>query len=179
MALGVLHCARHEFGLAVGETISIVGFDDIPLASWPGHGLTTICQPVAQICREAVEILIAQMEGGTPPQPQLMMPSEVDRAKLRWSASGISTPAICDAVARERSWEARQSVNDSFGRNCRRRQTRRICEAEQRHIVFEQQVARVIQSDVAEITQRPGTRMLAKQALDLPPQGLTPNCDPV
>jgi len=74
MALGVLHCARHEFALAVGETLSIIGFDDIPAACWPGHSLTTIRQPVAQMCREAVEILVTQMEGGTPLRPHLMMP---------------------------------------------------------------------------------------------------------
>lgn len=86
MALGVLHCARHEFGLAIGEDVSIVGFDDIPAAAWPGHRLTTIRQPVGSMCREAIQILVTMMEGEQPAQPHLVMPGElILRASVRRS----------------------------------------------------------------------------------------------
>lgn len=62
MALGLLHAARHELGLAVPGDLSVVGFDDIPAAGWPGHRLTTLRQPVERMIREAVEILIERME---------------------------------------------------------------------------------------------------------------------
>ena len=62
MALGVLHAARFEFDLEVPSDVSIVGFDDIPSAAWPGHQLTSIRQPIRRMIREAVGILIEQME---------------------------------------------------------------------------------------------------------------------
>lgn len=69
MALGVLHAARHELGLDVPADFSLIGFDDIPQAAWPGHRLTTVRQPVERMIREGVDILIARMESpGTGPQ---------------------------------------------------------------------------------------------------------------
>ncbi|MCP3971968.1 MAG: LacI family DNA-binding transcriptional regulator [Rhodobacteraceae bacterium] len=62
MALGVLHAAMQDMGLRVPEDFSLVGFDDIPSAAWPGHQLTSIRQPIRRMIREAVDILIARME---------------------------------------------------------------------------------------------------------------------
>ncbi|MCL4186569.1 MAG: LacI family DNA-binding transcriptional regulator [Rhodobacteraceae bacterium] len=62
MALGVLHAAQEYFGLSVPRELSILGFDDIPAAAWPRHQLTTIRQPYRAMVREAVEILIRQLE---------------------------------------------------------------------------------------------------------------------
>ena len=62
MALGVLHAARFELGLRTPQDFSLVGFDDIPAAAWPGHRLTTIRQPIRRMIRAAVDILIEQME---------------------------------------------------------------------------------------------------------------------
>lgn len=62
MALGLLHAARHELGLVVPRDFSLIGFDDIPAAAWPGHGLTTIRQPIRAMIRDAVSILVARME---------------------------------------------------------------------------------------------------------------------
>ena len=57
MALGAL-MACNERGLAVPAEVAIVGFDDIPLAAWPGHLLTTIENPVrakaAAICERVL-----------------------------------------------------------------------------------------------------------------------------
>lgn len=62
MALGVLHAARHDLGLQVPRDFSLIGFDDIPAAAWPGHMLTTIRQPIRRMIREAVNIVIEQMD---------------------------------------------------------------------------------------------------------------------
>ena len=35
-AFAVMETARSEFGLQVGREVSIVGFDDVALAAWPG-----------------------------------------------------------------------------------------------------------------------------------------------
>ncbi|WP_127116136.1 LacI family DNA-binding transcriptional regulator [Shimia sediminis] len=61
MALGVMHAARTEMGLEIPDDFSLIGFDDIPAAGWPGHGLTTIRQPVGRMISEAVECLVSNM----------------------------------------------------------------------------------------------------------------------
>lgn len=58
MALGCLQAAR-ECGLRVPEDVAIVGFDDIPFASFPEVQLTTIRQPTYDMGRMAVDILLA------------------------------------------------------------------------------------------------------------------------
>ncbi len=62
MALGVLHAARFELGLNPPQDFSLLGFDDIPAASWPGHSLTTIRQPIRRMIRDAVDILVDNMQ---------------------------------------------------------------------------------------------------------------------
>ncbi len=57
MALGCLQAAR-EAGLRVPEDVAIIGFDDIPFASFPEVQLTTIRQPTYDMGRMAVEILL-------------------------------------------------------------------------------------------------------------------------
>jgi DNA-binding LacI/PurR family transcriptional regulator len=44
LALGLLDAARIEMQRRVPEDLSIVGFDDIPQASWKGYELTTVAQ---------------------------------------------------------------------------------------------------------------------------------------
>lgn len=53
--------SAHRMGLEVPGELAIAGFDDSPLAStlWPE--LTTIGQPIAEMAREAVRILIEQI----------------------------------------------------------------------------------------------------------------------
>lgn len=56
MAFGGIDAAR-ELGLSVPEDISIVGYDDVPMAALPSYGLTTIRQPVREMAQAALEIL--------------------------------------------------------------------------------------------------------------------------
>ena len=44
MAFAVMDVLRSEFGLSVPGDVSVVGFDDVPPASWPAYNLTTIRQ---------------------------------------------------------------------------------------------------------------------------------------
>ena len=62
MAAGVLFAARTR-GIAVPEDLSIVGFDDTPIASrvWPP--LTTVRWPIVSMGRSAALKLIAGSEG--------------------------------------------------------------------------------------------------------------------
>ncbi|HTW07805.1 MAG TPA: LacI family DNA-binding transcriptional regulator [Acidimicrobiales bacterium] len=61
-ALGVLRAAR-ECGLRVPEDLSVVGFDDIPLAEWSTPALTTVRQPLTEMAAVAVNTLLAGSAG--------------------------------------------------------------------------------------------------------------------
>jgi DNA-binding LacI/PurR family transcriptional regulator len=64
MALAVLDTLRFELGLDVPSDVSVVGYDDVPAASWPSYDLTTVRQPANRMVAETVEILIDQIEQG-------------------------------------------------------------------------------------------------------------------
>jgi LacI family repressor for deo operon, udp, cdd, tsx, nupC, and nupG len=73
MALGAIS-ALARAGLSCPRDVSIVGFDDLPLARFFQPGLTTIAQPKSMIGRRAVELLIELLRGltGLPRQVTLM-----------------------------------------------------------------------------------------------------------
>jgi LacI family xylobiose transport system transcriptional regulator len=56
-ALGVLEAVR-GLGLRVPEDLSLVGYDDIPLAKWVSPRLTTIRQPLKRMAEEATRLVI-------------------------------------------------------------------------------------------------------------------------
>jgi len=64
MATGLLH-ALHEAGRRVPQDVSVVGFDDIPLAShlWPP--LTTVRQDFTRVGEELVRLLLEQIRAGS------------------------------------------------------------------------------------------------------------------
>lgn len=67
-AFGAMDAAR-ECGLRIPDDISIIGFDDIPQASLVYPKLTTVRQPLEQMGRVAVKILLEQIENRScPPQ---------------------------------------------------------------------------------------------------------------
>ena len=61
MAVGILRAAR-DHGLAVPAALSVVGVDDIPLATHFEPPLTTVRQDFAEIGREAARLLIRALE---------------------------------------------------------------------------------------------------------------------
>jgi DNA-binding LacI/PurR family transcriptional regulator len=62
MAVGAMQAAR-EHGLAVPSDLSVVGFDDIELARFTDPSLTTVHQPIHRKGEQAVEWLIALIDG--------------------------------------------------------------------------------------------------------------------
>ncbi len=60
IALGLMEYARKQ-GLRIPGDLSVVGYDDIELASFAG--LTTVRQPMQEMGRQAAEILWRQMQG--------------------------------------------------------------------------------------------------------------------
>ncbi|MEO6201090.1 MAG: LacI family DNA-binding transcriptional regulator [Cryobacterium sp.] len=62
MALGLLHALR-DGGVSVPGDVSVVGFDDIPIASHAWPPLSTVHQDFAEIGRRAVGNLLAEVRG--------------------------------------------------------------------------------------------------------------------
>ena len=53
----------HRRGLDVPGDLSVAGFDDTPLATTVWPPLTTVRQPIAEMAREAVRLLVEQIRG--------------------------------------------------------------------------------------------------------------------
>ncbi|MEM9436550.1 MAG: LacI family DNA-binding transcriptional regulator [Pseudomonadota bacterium] len=68
MAFGVIDALRHERGMALGRDVSVVGFDDVPMAAWPSYDLTTWRQPSGQMVEAAVARMMALIEGDAAPE---------------------------------------------------------------------------------------------------------------
>jgi len=61
-ALGILDAAR-ELGLQVPRDLSVVGYDDLPVAQWSSPALTTVHQPLMRMAEEAARLVLRMSEG--------------------------------------------------------------------------------------------------------------------
>lgn len=78
LATGVLMACR-ERGIAVPEQLSVIGFDDIKLASYVTPPLTTIQQPRTELGRLATQVML-DLLNNCPGQNHLLSPTLVLRA---------------------------------------------------------------------------------------------------
>jgi len=69
MAAGVLAFAYRQ-GISIPEDLSVVGYDDTPLASTISPRLTTIYQPVKELASESVAILLERMRAENEAEPE-------------------------------------------------------------------------------------------------------------
>ena len=70
MAMGVINHCRAT-GLRVPEDLSVVGFDDLPMAAWPIWDLTTVKQPIRQMAARGLRLLFERLDApNRPPQHQ-------------------------------------------------------------------------------------------------------------
>lgn len=76
IAIGTL-TAIWQLGLKVPEDISVIGFDDISLASLITPPLTTIRQPMAEISRAVVEMAIDMVENPHNERTDVVLPTEL------------------------------------------------------------------------------------------------------
>jgi DNA-binding LacI/PurR family transcriptional regulator len=95
MALGLLR-AMHEAGRRLPERLSVVGFDDIPEATYFTPPLTTIRQDFSEVGSRSLRVLVDEIarhaEGGRRPAGSLIAPELVVRA----STSPFRSPPAAD-----------------------------------------------------------------------------------
>ncbi|MGB7242069.1 MAG: LacI family DNA-binding transcriptional regulator [Sulfitobacter sp.] len=71
MAFAVMDTLRQELGLRVPQDVSVVGYDDVPLASWGAYDLTTVRQPVNRMVEATVETILAKIEDPARPTQKI------------------------------------------------------------------------------------------------------------
>jgi LacI family transcriptional regulator len=73
-AAGALR-AIHEAGRRVPDDVAVVGFDDIPLASYTEPTLTTVHQPLREMGERAARILMSHFDGTPVSHAPLVLPT--------------------------------------------------------------------------------------------------------
>ena len=83
MAVEVINVALSR-GVRVPEELSVVGFDDNPVAAHARVPLTTVRQPLEEMGRVGIEILMQQIRGKKRTPTKLLLPTElVERQSCR------------------------------------------------------------------------------------------------
>jgi LacI family transcriptional regulator len=86
MAMGAMQTIQEQ-GLQVGRDIAVAGFDDIPTAAHTAPPLTTVRQPIYDIGRRAVDMLIRVIRNEVLEEPHvLLIPKLIVRSSSGESA---------------------------------------------------------------------------------------------
>lgn len=86
MALAAMDAARYGLGLRVPEDVSIIGFDDIPMSSWPAYQLTTVAQQVDQMVNETIQLILDKIEDISSKPVMALVPGKM---LIRKSVRGV------------------------------------------------------------------------------------------
>jgi LacI family transcriptional regulator len=83
MALGVYEAARQQ-GLRIPDDLSVIGFDDLPEASWASPPLTTVRQPLSEMGTLAARTLVRLIRGEPVESPRIELSTRlIPRASVR------------------------------------------------------------------------------------------------
>lgn len=76
IAIGAIDAAR-RLGAAIPDDVSIIGFDDIPMASWHSFRLTTVRQDTTAIAQQSARRLIERIENRAGPANHDLYPTSL------------------------------------------------------------------------------------------------------
>ncbi|MGC6517563.1 MAG: LacI family DNA-binding transcriptional regulator [Candidatus Puniceispirillaceae bacterium] len=99
MAFAVMDVIRQEFGLAIPQDVAVIGYDDVPPASWPAYSLTTMRQPTNAMVEACVDILMGRIEGNETAPKTTKIPSPL---VIRGSTREIIEPMSQEEHVNER-----------------------------------------------------------------------------
>lgn len=101
MAFGVLEVLREELGLRVPEDVSVVGYDDAPMARWKTFDLTTVQQPLQKMIDATGALLLNEIQDKDRPPEKIEIPGELivrGSARLPDGVSPNPVKATVDAL---------------------------------------------------------------------------------
>jgi LacI family transcriptional regulator len=75
-AMGVIRAAQ-QLGLAVPSDLSVVGYDNLPVAAWFGPALTTVDQHVPVMAGTAARMLLDLARGAEVPMTRIDLVTEL------------------------------------------------------------------------------------------------------
>lgn len=76
VAIGVLNAALAA-GLRVPDDLTVIGFDDLPMAAWEVFRLTTVRHDLRELSRQAARLLVRRIDGDADPKGErLVLPTE-------------------------------------------------------------------------------------------------------
>ncbi|MDY0908819.1 LacI family DNA-binding transcriptional regulator [Microbacterium sp. CFBP9034] len=78
LAIGALRAVAET-----GSALSVVGYDDVPIAAHPGLGLTTVHQPGDLMGERAIQLLLERIDGRTAPVHEVFVPDLRVRTSTR------------------------------------------------------------------------------------------------
>lgn len=94
MAFGVLEVLREELGMRVPEDVSVIGYDDAPMASWKTFDLTTIRQPLSRMVDATTRTLLREIADPSRPPERIEIPGEmIIRGTARLPKGVLRPPA--------------------------------------------------------------------------------------
>jgi LacI family xylobiose transport system transcriptional regulator len=85
-ALGLYEAAR-ELGLGIPDDLSVVGFDDLPMARWVGPPLTTVRQPLVAMAETAARLALQLGRGERLPSTRVDLATSL---VIRHSTASLS-----------------------------------------------------------------------------------------
>ncbi len=93
VAIGAIHALAHA-GIKVGDEISVIGFDGLPMGEAIHPGLTTMSQASYQIGREVGRIVVAQANAPASPFSQILWEASLT---IRGSANPPAQKSVTNA----------------------------------------------------------------------------------
>lgn len=76
IAIGVLQAAA-DMNIRVPNQLAVIGYDDIPQATWTHPQLTTVRQPIAEKGELAGQLLLAMISGDAKNHERIVLPTEL------------------------------------------------------------------------------------------------------
>ena len=73
IALGLIK-ASYELGIRIPEELSVIGFDDIPMASFSKPSLSTVYSPSEDLGKEAAKLLLDQIDNQDTSVKNILIP---------------------------------------------------------------------------------------------------------
>ena len=100
----IIHSAAEEMGLRIPEDLSLAGYDDLTVLHPRSLHLTTMHQPIYEMGRESMKLILARLSNPSAPQARVELRSTlIERESVKTIQAGQSEPSPAAGVSPPRS----------------------------------------------------------------------------